>query len=235
MAPKIGKKTKGAMAGMMPKSLKAKGPGEKKTTIDLHEQFANLQGYLQKQRENERFWTYIEFTATISLVLVFLVAAIRPTAFTIAKLLGEIRSKEEVSTKMKAKIGDLLEAQSLFVEVQDSYETVASFLPERKNISQVVEQTVGSAQSAGVKVDKVSISKEGKSDKKDEELKGASFQTNTEADWQEFLTWLGYLEKARRYVTVEQVGIYKNKESKVGEAGKTKISVSGRFYWWEKL
>ncbi len=237
MVNKTKVKIKGAMAGMMPKSLKGKGPGEKKAKVDLHEQFGNLQGYLRKKREDEQFWSYIEFTATVSLVLVFLVAAIRPTAFTIAKLLGDIRSKEEVSAKMKGKIGDLLEAQSLFIEAQDSYETIASFLPERKNISQVVEQAVGSGQRAGVRVNKVSISKEGKESgesKGNKELKQASFETGTEADWRQFLAWLGYLEKARRYVTIDRVAIYQSREKR-DEGGKARMSVSGRFYWWEKL
>ena len=87
----------------MPKSITNKVK-EKSKKKGLHAQFDSLQSYLVNHRNNERFWSYIEFSATLTLVVLFLSLAIRPTVLTIAKLAGEIKSKEEASLKMKGKI-----------------------------------------------------------------------------------------------------------------------------------
>lgn len=224
----------------LPKALR--GQKEGPTPNKLHFQFASLQEYLAKHREDEKFWSYIETTASITLIVVFLVAAISPTAVTIAKLVGEIKSKEEVTAAMKVKIENLLEAQSNFSTAQNNYYSITSFLPEDPQYHQVVQTTIGCAQLAGnVKVDSVSFhtvtgenkslgsTLTGKEKVFWEEVQTVGFDTQTQISWRNFLDWLNYMENARRFLFVKNVSIRQDAKQKEIVLA----TLNGEAYFWK--
>lgn len=96
--------------------------------------------YLKKQQENEKFLKTLEITATFVLIIFFTYFAIRPTALTIASLLGEIESKKILKTELNKKINNIILAQDLFSQVEGKYSIVNNSLPDRPNYFDAVNQ-----------------------------------------------------------------------------------------------
>jgi len=92
-------------------------------------QLQPLYQYLRQQAENKKFLKYLEIGATFSLVAIFLLTAIAPTASAISSLLGEIKSKELTTNSMKLKILNILAAQENYSAVQEKYQILESSYP----------------------------------------------------------------------------------------------------------
>jgi hypothetical protein len=107
-----------------------------------------LYEYLQKQYENRRLIKFIEIGSTFFLISFFLLFAVRPTALVISALVGEIKSKEILSEKMKNKIDQVIMAQDSFSQVQENYTLIEDSLPSRPNYSSVADILNGSAQQS---------------------------------------------------------------------------------------
>jgi len=108
-----------------------------------------LLDFVRKQAENRRFSQTLEIVFSIFFVIFFLVFAIRPTAFTISALIGEIKSKEILSKQMQKKINQVIEAQNSYAEFQAIYPTVNSSLPDDYRFSQAANQIRSAFQPSG--------------------------------------------------------------------------------------
>ncbi len=86
--------------------------------------------YLKAQQENEKALKTMEIGATFVLITFFVIFAIRPTVLTISSLVGEIKSKQLLKTKLNQKINDVIVAQDLFSQVEGRYDVVNSSLPD---------------------------------------------------------------------------------------------------------
>ena len=86
--------------------------------------------YLKAQQDNEKALKTMEISATFILITFFVVFAIRPTVLTISSLVGEIKSKQLLKTKLNQKINDVIVAQDLFSQVEGRYNVVNSSLPD---------------------------------------------------------------------------------------------------------
>jgi len=77
--------------------------------------------FLKKQREIEKNRKVFELSITFAIISIFLFFAIRPTFLTISTLVGDIKSKELLTSKMKIKIDQIITAQDNFSQVQEKY------------------------------------------------------------------------------------------------------------------
>ena len=102
-----------------------------KFTINSISRIKPIYDYLKKQQENEKFLKTIEIGATFVLITFFVVFAIRPTAYAISKLLGDIESKKLLKTQLSQKINDVIIAQDIFSQVEGKYDIVNSSLPDK--------------------------------------------------------------------------------------------------------
>lgn len=85
--------------------------------------------YIRQQAENKKFIKYIEIGATFSLITIFLVTAIAPTASAISKLLGEIKSKEATTNAMRLKLINIVSAQDDYAQAQEKFRILESSYP----------------------------------------------------------------------------------------------------------
>jgi hypothetical protein len=90
-----------------------------------------LSNYLRRQRDNQKFSKSVELVGTFSLIIFFILVAIRPTFLTISSLVGEIKAKEILVKKMKSKINSIIQAQENFSQIQPKYELIEASLPSR--------------------------------------------------------------------------------------------------------
>jgi Tfp pilus assembly protein PilO len=110
--------------------------------IDLTINSNELFSFLDKKREDRYFYRLIEITITVVVITLFLVFAVRPSVLTISALIGEIKTKEEVSTQMRKKINNVVIAQEVYAQIQEKYQLVESALPESPQYAQLTEQIV---------------------------------------------------------------------------------------------
>ena len=118
-----------------------------------------LFNYLRKKRENKKFIKSIEVSATFLLISFFLLFAIKPTAFTITALIGEIKAKETLSKhKMRPKINKIIQAQDSFAAVQQDYHIVESSLPDTPSYSHAAAQLLSAGQLSQIPINKINFS-----------------------------------------------------------------------------
>lgn len=96
-------------------------------------QLQPLYQYLRQQAENKKSFKYLEIGATFFLIAIFLFTAIAPTATAISKLIGDIKSKEILENKLKAKINSIILAQDNYSLMQENstYQVIESSFPSR--------------------------------------------------------------------------------------------------------
>lgn len=114
--------------------------------------------YVVKQKENQKFIKSLELGGTLFLISFFVFFAIKPTLLTISALIGDIRSKELLSTELKSKINDVIVAQDLFSQVQEKYSLIESSLPSSPNFSQLALQLNGATREQQINLETLSFS-----------------------------------------------------------------------------
>lgn len=85
--------------------------------------------YIRQQAENKKLIKYLEIGGTFSLITIFLVTAIAPTAAAISKLLGEIKSKEVTTNAMRLKLISIVSAQDDYAQAQEKFHILESSYP----------------------------------------------------------------------------------------------------------
>ncbi len=98
-------------------------------------QLQPLYRYVRQQSENRQFLKYLEIGATFLLIAIFLFFAIMPTASAISSLLGDIKSKETLSSSMSTKIANIMAAQDSFSQIQANYSVIESSYPTNPHFS----------------------------------------------------------------------------------------------------
>jgi hypothetical protein len=180
-----------------------------------------LYQYLREQAENKKAAKYLELAATFILISVFLFLAIKPTALAISSLVGEIKSKELASRKMKTKINSIIQAQSSYAQAQEKYSIIESSFPSNPNFYQAAVNfsTVAKGSSLDVKQLKFDLDEEEQQGKqKDDESLTKSFQMTLSSDgqYQSAISFIKEILNNRRLVDISSIRLSQpnNDESK---------------------
>lgn len=180
--------------------------------------------YLKKQQEIEKNRRIIEMALTFALISFFLFFAIRPTVLTISALIGDIKSKELLSSKMKRKIDQIITAQDNFAMVQEKYYLVEDALPSSPNFVDAFNQIDSNLQTNGINLDKISFAQS------DKNL--FSTQVSTNSSFSSSVNIISSLLNLRRLVNISQITYSQNKESQA--KGEVNFALPIDVLFWQK-
>jgi hypothetical protein len=151
-----------------------------------------LYQYLRRQQSKKHFADTVELTITFLVIIFFLVFAIRPTALTISKLIGDIKAKELQVDLYRQRINSIIEAQDSFSNVQADYSLISQAFPENPHLVNSAADIVGSLSEADVvTVPKITF---------DFDTEGNFYQAqlSTRSAYPNFNSWLNSFQKIRR-------------------------------------
>ena len=208
--------------------------GWRKEYIRYKEYFLNVLT-IYKQKEDLRM--FLEILLSLATVSFFGAFALRPTLVTIAALLTEINSKEEIVAKLDTKIQNLSLATSLMESEATRLPFIENAVPASASPETLVRQVEGLAAKNGINLLGVSLGQvtlvgevkkappeEGVTPLPEDAL-GISFSISLSGNYPEILGFLADLEKLRRPLAIDTTGITTTER----EEGKTLvILVSGR-------
>ena len=208
--------------------------GWRKEYIRYKEYFLNVLT-IYKQKEDLRM--FLEILLSLATVSFFGAFALRPTLVTIAALLTEINSKEEIVAKLDTKIQNLSTAQTLLDQEIIRLPLIEDAIPQAASPETFVRQFEGLAAKNGVNLLGVSLGQvtllgevkkappeEGVTPLPEDTL-GISFSVSIAGNYSNLLGFLADLEKLRRPLAIDTTGITATET----DEGKTLvILVSGR-------
>jgi len=160
--------------------------------------------FLGEKRKEKQFMQTAEISFTIFFICFFLLVAIRPTVFTITDLLGEIKAKRELSAKLKNQINNVIQAQTVFSQIQADYDLINSSLPERYSFYHASNQLKGIASQANIGLNKISFNL---NDSKDEKIPYYSFSLNNPIDLFQISNFINGLTQNRRSIQISNFSI----------------------------
>lgn len=170
-------------------------------------QIRPLYEHLRKQAENKKFAKYLEIGGTFTLITIFLLLAIKPTALAISSLLGEIKSKELASQKMKAKINSIIQAQDSFSQAQEKYFILESGFPTNPNFYQAATNFSTISKQSSINLKQISFNIYSENQKEDKKTLTKSFTVNVSADtqYQTSLAFIKELLNNRRLIDISSI------------------------------
>lgn len=194
-------------------------------------------------RNKEETWKYSEIALTLFVVSLFLIFAIRPAVVTISSLVGEIKSKETLSSKMRKKINSVILAQENYAIIQQKADIIDSFLPTSQDIGNGLAQLIGVAGDSNVSLQGLSVSETTlieekikakiKSKEKDEfsNLAQVRFNLSVQGDYFDLKKVISDSIETKRWIELNDYQISKNKD----ETQKMlNLSVNGELFYWNK-
>jgi Tfp pilus assembly protein PilO len=193
-------------------------------------QLQPLYQYLRQQAENKKFLKYLEIGATFSLVAIFLLTAIAPTASAISSLLGEIKSKELTTNSMKQKILNILTAQENYSAVQEKYQVLESSYPTS-------QEFYNSASSfSSISKESSTSLKQIKFDLTDDKLKQStnySFGVNLTADgsYASIMEMIKKVTQGRRLVDIKSIKISQNNDNNSNSSNNLDLNLSTSLFY----
>lgn len=199
--------------------------------------------YLRKQKENQRFQKSIELGGTLALITFFLFFAIRPTILTISALIGEIKSKELLSTSMRQKINQTIQAQDLFSQIQERYLVINSALPDKPRYAHAAHQLTSLATQQLLSYDRISLSNEAKTNQPaskniPKNLSEFYSETSFSGSFESAVNLLTRLQNNRRLFSLDSIRFSPKEVSNLdsGSSPPTEINLSFSIafpYWQE--
>ena len=180
--------------------------------------------FLKKQREIEKNRKIFELSITFAIISVFLFFAIRPTFLTISTLLGDIKSKELLTVKMRTKIDQIITAQDNFSQVQEKYYLVQEALPETQNFVSAFNQIDSNSVKSDINFDKLTFSQS--------EKDYFSTKISTRASYSSSIALLTSLFNIRRIINIPQVVFSKDKDSQL--QNQINFSIPIDIFYWKK-
>lgn len=207
--------------------------GWRKGYFRYKEFFLNVLALYKKKEDLRMFLEILLSLATVSFFGLF---ALKPTLVTIAQLIREIRSKEEIVAKLETKIQNLQTARSVFENEITRIPFVEEAVPSSALPETFVRQIEGIAQASsvnllGISIGQLTLVGEAKVVKEEgvtplpEGALAMPFSVSVSGEFVNLATFLSNLEKIRRPTFIDTTGITVSETN----AGRTIIIlVSGR-------
>jgi len=108
-------------------------------------------------RHREEAWRSLEALLTLMTVILLGIFAISPTVKAISSLVSEINNKEELSEKMQGKIGQMIQAQTLYAQIQQEVFLLDQYYPSNPQLALGFTQLAGLAQKQGLTVSNLTL------------------------------------------------------------------------------
>lgn len=163
-------------------------------TLDYKSSLVRYHRYLQSVQKQPMFKASLFLILSLLLIIVLVVAALKPTLVTIASLGGEIKQQREVEKKLDKKISALIVGQQLLSENAQRLVLLDAALPVEAQYGQWGKQMERLASQSGVRVT-VLLEDEKK------------FTITVEGPYSQLRLFLGGVENLRRLMTIENMQI----------------------------
>lgn len=163
---------------------------------------AQYRRYLEAVREQPLFRASLWLVLSLVLVIVLVVAALRPTLMTIADLLGDIKQYREVEKRLDKKIADVKAAEDVYWRNEARLEVLNEALPVGQKYASWAMRLEDIATESGVRVAEWSL------------IEGKDFTVSFVGDLPELKQSQSVLENLRRLVEIGDVKLSKDKEKK---------------------
>lgn len=205
--------------------------------INTYSQLQQVYKYLRKQKEDQKFFKYLEVAATFILVLVLLVFAIKPTADAISTLLGEIKSKELYSQKLKAKINSVIQAQESYSQVQEKYSVIQSSLPDNPRYYQAASSFSHVSQQSNVSLSRIgfNVAEDSKKEKSSStNITTYNVQLDGTSSYPSIISYIESILNSRRLIDLETIKLSTDDKQTLSTNGININLDSNLFYIYEK-
>ncbi len=181
---------------------------------------------------------YLELMLSLGTIILFSIFAIKPTILTIIEINNEIKTKEEMLSKLEKKVSDFKIVTSLLQKEKDNLKLVDEAVPSTAELEKVIVQIEAIATSSNVTVSSISSSElilKGTLERKkvEEDFKplpeGATELPITIAvkgDYVNLLNFTKSLEDLRRPMRIDTYII--NKSKAVDETSVLTLTITGR-------
>lgn len=125
--------------------------------LDYKSSLARYRRYLQVAQQQPLWQASFYVILSLSLVIVLVVTALRPTLVTIAGLLGQIKQEEELEKRMDEKIATIQKAQQAYQEVQARLWRLDEALPAQARWASFADTVLTVASESGVSVEIMTV------------------------------------------------------------------------------
>ena len=153
--------------------------------------------YLEEQRQVKKNRKIFELSITFGLISFFLFFAVRPTLLTISALIGDVQSKKVLSTKVKAKIDQIIIAQDNFASIQEKYFLVEDAFPSQQNYVGAMNLVDSATSQNNITLDKINFTQS--------EKNYFSTQISTSSSFMSTINLIDNLSHARRLLDISQM------------------------------
>jgi len=196
-------------------------------------QLQPLYQYIRKQSENRQFFKYVEIGATFLLIAIFLFFAIMPTASAISSLIGEIKSKETISSNMSKKIASIMQAQDSFAQTQENYSVIESSYPVLPNFYKSVHIFSAISRESMTPINQISL---GIDNGEDEKISTNTFgiSLNSVGSYTSLVNYVNKLSNTRRLVDIKSITISQDIQNKQSSGGQLNLKISADLYYLPK-
>ena len=189
--------------------------------------FVNVGRLYQKKRVR----VYTELVLSTLTISFFLLAAIRPTATTIAGLIKEIEDQKVANEKLQSKINDLTLARQDYLIVQPKLALLDQALPQQEQVTMLAKELEALSRRTNITI---SILHFGQVDLFQSKVVDAvepqmiSFSFNASGEYESLKNFLQSLESLRRIIVIKSFGFQTNKK----EGQKLSLSLKGATYYF---
>ena len=151
--------------------------GRRAYSLQYHEIFQNI--YLTyKKRDDLKM--FMEIILSLATIIFFLIVVLRPTSFTIAKLITDIQGKEDTLSIMNKKIDNLTRAQTLYDSESSRISLLTTAVPSQPFPQTYVRQIEGLGAKNSITIDSMTIEEVALLGKEKTQKKANSFKEISE-------------------------------------------------------
>lgn len=159
--------------------------------------------YIRQQSENRKVMQYLEVGATFTLITIFLITAIAPTASAISKLFGEIKSKEITSISMKQKIANVVLAQNDFAQAQEKYLILESSYPSRPEFYKAASTLSSISKQTNTNINQIRYNLSDNKDKQN--IQSYDIDFTISGPYQNMLAMINKIREGRRLININSI------------------------------
>jgi len=179
---------------------------------------------------------YASATAAIFLTAFLVVFAIKPTAITIAGLLGEIKVREKTNQELQQKIDQIITAQIAYTQIYDQLALIDHALPENPQFASLIRQIEAKRILTNLELTELNYSSivlTGKTKQKTEKesnLQEINFSASMQGHYPDFKSFLKENFNYRRIIHINNFDIQQPK-SQQEETDSLIISLKGNAFY----
>ena len=174
---------------------------------------------------------------TILTICFFLLAAIRPTLITVAKLSREIKEKKEADKKLDEKIRSLVAAQNIYAKYSDKIFLLEKALPQENEFPNLVQLLENTAQFSQVEISSLAFSRiifSGNLSRNTKDVstsRSIEFSLVVKGEYLNLMKFLLSLENSMRLINLESTLFSEAKGKIEEELPKLSLNISGRAFY----